>query len=166
MRNTEIVIDDFEHKSKAGAIVMVQKILEGIDGNPQIVSDRTSNVPKVVPVTFVDHGSAKRFLDAHGKSCGDFHGQFKSFWCNWSQTEDERREYGEKYRHLFKIKRAIIEITVVEADNIVVNKNESKVYVISGHDLHLVATATYKASITWESSVEEKIKIRAVELLE
>ena len=132
MRNAETVIGGFEHKSTAGVIVMVRKILKDIDGNPQIVSDRTSNVPEVVSVTSVDHGAAKRFLDAHGKSCGDVHGKFKYFWCNCNQTEDERREYGEKYRHLFKTKRAIIETTVVEAENIVVNKNESKVYIVSG----------------------------------
>ena len=55
MRHTEIVIEGFEHKSKADVMVMVEKILKDIDGNPQIVSDRSSNVPKVVPVIFADH---------------------------------------------------------------------------------------------------------------
>ena len=46
-RTDEIVIGGFGLKSKDGAIVMVEKVITGADGNPQIFYDRISMVPKV-----------------------------------------------------------------------------------------------------------------------
>ena len=106
-RGNEIVIKGFKLKSKAGAMAMTEKILKDIQGDPEIIHDRIANVPVVVPIRFKDSSSAEHLLQTHGREVTSFPGRFFTFWCNWSQTEAERQNFEEKYRHLFYLRSSV-----------------------------------------------------------
>ena len=52
-------------KSKDGAIQMIEKVIEGKEGNPQIMVDRVSLAPQVVPVKFTSKDYAEAFVRQH-----------------------------------------------------------------------------------------------------
>ena len=66
---------------------------------------------------------------------------------------------------MFKIKRAVCEITGWDGGDVVINKTEKTVLYKDGHDLRLLATVHSEANIQWELAVEENIKTRATALL-
>ena len=84
-RKNEIVIGGFGKKTKLGAMKMIEQIIEGVAGNPQIVSDRVGNAPTIVPVQFASTTAANDFLDKF-RNKKDFPGYFDGFWTNLSQS--------------------------------------------------------------------------------
>ena len=52
-------------KSKDGAIQMVEKVIEGKEGNPQIMVDRVNLASQVVPVKFTSKDYAEAFVRQH-----------------------------------------------------------------------------------------------------
>ena len=61
-----MVIGGFGLKSKEGAIEMIEKIIMDKDGDPQILKDKVSYAPKVVPVKFQSNEYAEAFVCQHG----------------------------------------------------------------------------------------------------
>ena len=47
---------------------------------------------------------------------------FEGFWCNFHMSSEERADYKRNEQPLFKIKRAIIESTNMDASDIIVKK--------------------------------------------
>ena len=77
-----------------------------------------------------------------------------------NQTPEEREAYKTNVQPLFKIKRVILETTQIQADDIVVNKNAKKVYIVQEHDLREVAEMKSKRNIIWAGGIEECVKER------
>ena len=87
-RKDEVVIGGFGTKSKEGAINMVESIIGGKDGDPQVLKDKVSLIPKVVPIKFATRDHAEAFVRQHaGKN--DFLHRFDGFWCNINQSAEE-----------------------------------------------------------------------------
>ena len=61
-RKDEVVIGGFGMKSKEGAINMVESIIVGKDGDPQVLKDKVSLAPKVVPIKFATRDHAEAFV--------------------------------------------------------------------------------------------------------
>ena len=114
---------------------MVRQIIAGCAGNSQIIEDRVAKVPQVDPIKFESYASTTAFVSSHGKDDKSFHGYFNGFWCNFSQTPEERDHYNEHYRHLFKIKRAVLETTALREDQVVVRKQDHQVFAVEGDNL-------------------------------
>ena len=110
--------------------------------------------------------SAQSFVTTHGRDHNQFQGYFDGFWCNFSQTKDDREEYNRVYRHLFKIKRAVLETTALNADQVVVHKNDKKVFAADGHDLRLICYAPSKDQLEWSKEIQDPVKERTRALLE
>ena len=148
-----VIIGGFRGKSKVGAIGMCTDFLKDKAGNPKILEDKVANAPDVVPTQFSSNQIARDFVLVNKNQR-----PFEGFWCNLHMTVDERENYQNHVQTLFKIKRAIIEATAVEAQNIVVKKNEKKVFMVWGENLKLVATMITKNNITWEADVDAAVK--------
>ena len=162
-RQDEIVIGGFQLKSKDGAITMVKEILKDIAGNPTIV-DRVANVPSVIPIKFDSVEAANKFVQEH-KFKKDFAGYFEGFWCNISQSKEDRIAYNRDVAPLFKMKRAILEtIDGIEASQVVVDKAKKKVFIVEGFSLQLVGTMISKSNVQWNDHVTQVVKDRYREL--
>ena len=61
-RKDEVMIDGFGMKSKEGAISMVENIIMGKDGDPQVVRDEVSLAPKVVTIKILIKNHAEAFI--------------------------------------------------------------------------------------------------------
>ena len=59
----DIVIGGFRGKTKAGAIIMVKRLIAEAPGSPTIVEDRIGNAPDVVPIKFSTVEAARQFVD-------------------------------------------------------------------------------------------------------
>ena len=115
----------------------------------------------MVPIKFSSAEEARQFVAEHkGKK------HFEGFWCNMSQTLEERENFKKNVQPLFKIKRAILELTNIEASKVVVQKSQKKVYVTQGDNLQLVAEMVSKKNIIWDSQISEEIKTRYTLLTE
>ena len=80
-----MVIGGFRGKSKAGAMIMCQKILAHVAGHPEILENRVGNAPDVIVIRFDSMETARQFVvDQKGAK------HFDGFWCNISQTQEER----------------------------------------------------------------------------
>ena len=88
-RSEEVVIGGFEQKSKEGAINLVEKIIHGKAGDPYEVKEKTGQVPQVVPVKFASRDYAEQFVREHAGNKA-FSYRFDGFWCNISQTPEDR----------------------------------------------------------------------------
>ena len=83
-----------------------------------------------------------------------------------NQTPEERENFKKNVQPLFKIKRAILESTNIEASNVVVQKSQKKVYVTHGDNLQIVAEMVSKNNIIWDLQISEKIKTKYALLTE
>ena len=102
-RNDKAIIVGFGGKSKAGAILICKKIIEHVASNPLILENRIGNAPDVIVIKFDSVEAARQFVaDYKDKK------HFVSFWCNISQTPEEREHFKKNVQPLFKIKRAIL----------------------------------------------------------
>ena len=63
---------DFDLKSIDGVIKIVEKVIVGNDGNPSIMEDRVSMVPKVIPVKFDSKIHAEAIVRSHAGNHFDF----------------------------------------------------------------------------------------------
>lgn len=155
----EIVIGGVRGKSNAGAILLCEEALSGAEGSPEIVRDRLANAPQVVVVTFSSARHAQDYITANSKK-----NIFLGFWCNMNQTLEERNAYKVNVQRLFKIKRAILEKTKIDAKEIVVNKTEKKVFMIEGHNLREMEEMKGKRNIIWAADIQTSIIERYDEL--
>ena len=125
------------------------------------MEDCIGNVPDVVPIQFSTPEMARKFVENHENMK-----HFDGFWCNMSQTPEERDYFKKNVQPLFKIKRAILEITNIDATTVVVSKASKKVFVTDGENLKLIAEMKSKNDITWDSQVSEEVKTRYAVLME
>ena len=63
------------------------------------------------------------------------------------------------------MRKVVLDCTDSQADQVVVDKNNSKVYFVQGHGLELIAHVHSRTSITWAEGVDESIRERARTLL-
>ena len=124
-------------KSKEGAIEMIEKIIMDKDGDPQILKDKVSYAPKVVPVKFQSNEYAEAFVRQYGGK-KDFPYRFQNFWCNISQSPEERANFLCNLAPLFKVKRAICELKNIDGSKVVISKTDKKVFFVEGTELRLV----------------------------
>ena len=160
-RNDEAVIGGFRGKSKAGAILICQKIIAHVAGNPKILEDRVGNALDVIVIELSRMEAARQFVTDQ-KNAKHFDG----FWCNISQTPEERDHFKKNVQPLFKIKRAILEITSMPAGQVVVKKSEKKVFVVMGDNLKEVAEMRSRRDIVWDKEISEDVKTRYAILTE
>ena len=86
---------------------MIEKVIDGKEGNPTILKDKVSLAPTVGSVKFDLKGHAEDFVRRHSGNETNFPYKFDDFWCNMNQTPEERATFHQKMRPLFKMKRAI-----------------------------------------------------------
>lgn len=67
---------------------------------------------------------------------------------------------------LFKIKRAILEMSNIEATKVVVQKSRKEVYIRNGENLKIIAEMVSKHEIVWNSQVLKQVKTRYTLLTE
>lgn len=134
-RSNEIDIGEISAHSKIGAINFCTTPLRNAEGLPQIVEDRIGGAPDVQPVKVSSFEFAQKFINDYKDKK-----PFDKCWCNFSQTPKEHANFKQHVQPLFKIKRAVLEVADIEAKNIVVKKNEKKVYAVNGVHLKLIAT--------------------------
>ena len=67
-RTDKIVIGGFGLKSKYGAIALVEKIIEGKSCDPQIIMDRVSFTPTIIPIKFSSSNYAEEFVREHSRN--------------------------------------------------------------------------------------------------
>ena len=140
---------------------MVKRLIAEAPGSPTIVEDRIGNAPDVVPIKFSTVEAARQFVD-NNKAIK----HFEDFWCNMSQTPDERENFKKNVQPLFKIKRAILEVTAIDAATVVVSKAQKKVFVLSGENLKLIAEMITRNNIIWALDISEAVRIRYAVLTE
>ena len=63
-------------------------------------------------------------------------------------------------------KKAILEVTSIEAAKVVVSKAAKKVFVTEGENLKLIAEMKSKKDIIWEAEVSDAVKTRYALLME
>ena len=136
-RSEEVVIGGFGQKSKEGAISLVEKIIHGKAGDPYVVKEKTSQVPQVVPVKFASRDYAEQFVREHADNKAFSH-RFDGFWCNISQTPEDREKFRRELGPLFKAKRAISETMAIEGNRVVINKIQKKIFFVDGSELRPV----------------------------
>ena len=83
-----------------------------------------------------------------------------------SQTPQERDYFKKNVQTSFKIKKAILEATSIDATTVVVSKASKKVFVTDGENLKFIAEMKSKNDITWDSQVSEEVKTRYAVLME
>ena len=81
-------------------------------------------------------------------------------------SPEERDHFKKNLQPLFKIKRAILEVTSIEASKVVVHKAQKKVYVTNGDNLQIIAEMKSRHEIIWDSQVSEEVKTRYALLIE
>ena len=140
---------------------MIEVIIANVPGNPDIVKEKVNSSPQVVPVRFDGIVSAKAFVEPHERSTTSFPDYFDKFWFNFNQSQADRNEFNRNFRHLYKIKRAILEKTSIDEKAVVVRKNDKKIFIVDGHNLRLFCFATFKSHIEWDPQVHRSVKDHA-----
>ena len=149
----------FGMKSKEGAITMVESIIVGKDGDLQVLKDKVSLAPKVVPIKFATRDHAEAFVRQHaGKK--DFPHRFDGFWCNINQSAEERANFKRNFQPLYIVKRAICEIGNFDGTHVVVSKTDKKVFFVEGKELRLVCSILPSGVVQWESYVDKIVTDR------
>ena len=140
---------------KHDAIEMVSSVVHHVIGFKHIITKRISANPTVISVEFdsVDH--TMEFVRDH-KQMSNMSGM----WAAPHQTQEARA----KYRALFKIKRAIIETTNCNADMIIVDKPKRKLFRVVDRKLVEICSVSTSNVISWNSTVEQQIRDRAIQL--
>ena len=143
--------------SREGAISICLQILFNTHGNPKIIDEKVGQVPSVVPIRFDSSASAMKFIREH-QSRTDFDGYFDGFWTNVSRREKERKDSNKNLRPLFKIKRAVLEVTKMSPEAVVVSKNLKEVYHVQDHKLRKIAKLHPNDTVEWDSTIKEDVK--------
>ena len=153
--SAEIVIGVFQGKSKQGAIAICEGIIRNQNGFPSIASDKVSNASEVVPIKFESIDAAKSFLLSHKDEK-----PFDEFWCNFSQTKEERERFRNTLQPLFKIKRALLETTTIRPEQVAINKGQKKIFMVDSHNLKFIAEVHSRTNVNWAGDVQEEVKNR------
>ena len=66
---------------------------------------------------------------------------------------------------LLKVNRTICETTNRDGSQIIIGKNEKKVFNVHGSDLQLIASLMPSGTIQWEAGIDENINTRYAELM-
>ena len=138
---------------------MVESIIVGKDGEPQVLKDNVIFVPKVVPIKFVTRDHAEAFDRQHaGKK--NFSHRFDGFWCNINQSAEDRANFKRNFQPLYTVKRTICEIGNFDGTQVVVSKTDKKVFFVEGKELHLVCSILLSGVVQWESYVDKIVTDR------
>ena len=136
---------------------LVEQALVGVDGFQHVCVDRMSMVPRVALVKLDSLESQYELVRFH-QSIPEMHG----FWTSKNRSMEDRV----KDKALFKIKRAICEISGCDGSSIIIDKPSKTVYRISADgSLTEVAHALSNTIINWNARVEKPIRDRAQQLL-
>ena len=83
-----------------------------------------------------------------------------------SQTPKERSNLKTNIQPPFKIKRAVLETTSIDASTVIVKQSEKKVFIVEGEHLRLVAEMKTKRDIIWDQATSEEVKQTYFALIE
>ena len=75
-----------------------------------------------------------------------------------SRTEKERKDFNNNLRLLFKIKRAVLEVTKMSPEAVIVSKNLKEVYHVQDHKLRKIAKLHPNDTVEWDSTIKEDVK--------
>ena len=154
---TLCVVGGYGKLAKSAACDKVRNAMAAVDGFVDVVSERVSNVPRVVIGRFDSLQKLDNFVRGH-KDVEAFTG----LWAAPNRSLEERQ----KFRPLFKIKRAIIEGTGCQGDQVVVDKPSRSVYTVGPRgELRDAAVLTSSAQITWSDVVDQSIRDVATTLI-
>ena len=143
--------------AKPKVVELVGQALVGVDGFQHVCVDRMSMVPRVALVKFESLETRDEFVRFH-QSIPEMHG----FWASKNRSMEDRV----KDKALFKIKRAICEISGCDGSAIIIDKPSKTVYRVSADgSLTEVAHAPSNTTINWNARVEKPIRDRAQQLL-
>ena len=143
--------------TKAQFVELVEQAFTDVDGFQHVCVERMSNVPRIALVKFDSLEKRDEFVRVQAS----IH-EMDGFWASKNRSLEDRL----KDKALFKIKRAICEISGCDGATIVIDKPSKTVYRI-GPDGSLteVANAPSNSSINWHAQVEQPIRDRAQQLL-
>ena len=82
-----------------------------------------------------------------------------------SRIVEERTYYQNNLAPLFKAKRAICETNDVDGIQIVVHKNDKKVFYIEGSELRLVCQLFPNGSMQWDNDIEQSVRDKYLTLM-
>ena len=156
-RSDEVVIGGFGLKSKHGAIALVEKIIEGKSCDPQIIMDRVSFTPTVIPIKFSSSNYAEEFGREHSGN-QQFPYRYDGFWCNISKTPEERAHFKKYLDPLFKAKRALCSTMNLDGTQVVVNKITKKLYYVEGSELRLICELLPSGVMQWTPDVIQSVQ--------
>ena len=125
------------------------------------MEDHIGKAPDIVTIKFDIVESARKYIEDNKNAK-----HFEGLWCNMSQSPEEREHFEKNVQPLFKIKRAILEVTSIDAAKVVVSKAATKVFVTEGENLKLIAEMKTKNNIVWDEQVSDEIKTRYATLME
>lgn len=150
-----IVLGGFSAKSKDGALYMFSRLIKSESGHPKIIAERVGNVPSVVPVQFDSSSFAFSLIEKHKSTL-----HWEGFWCNMSQTKEERAYFRDQLASLYKIKAAGLQICSVDASSAIVDKSRKVVSMKDGYNPVQIALMKSKDNILWSSQISEEVKAR------
>ena len=156
-RSDEVVIGGFGLKSKYGAIALVEKIIEGKIVDPQIIMDRVSFTPTVIPIKFSSSNYAEEFVREHSRN-QQFPHRYDGFWCNISKTPEERAHFKKYLDPLFKAKRVLCSTMNLDGTQVVVNKITKKLYYVEGSELCLICELLSSGVMQWTPDVIQSVQ--------
>ena len=86
---------------------------------------------------------------------------FDCFLCNISESEEQRDKYKREVQLLFKVKKAFFACTLIQSDQVGVDKQINKVYFVQGQDFESVAHIHSRTSIAWATIADMTVRERA-----
>ena len=139
---------------------MVSKIIDGKDGNPKIIMDKVSFAPKVVPIKFDSTEFAQHFVRHHGAKNAQFPHRYDGFWCNISQSLEERQILNRNIRALYKKNRSICEVIHIHDNQILLSKVNKHILFAEGIELRFIWSLMSSGSMTWDRTIMSGVKDR------
>ena len=134
----------------------VRDVLRDVDGFVRVCDDQMPLIPKVEFCEFATPEKLQTFL----RNQKSHHG-FEEFWASPNRSLMDRSND----RPLFKIKRAICEITNCDGQSVLIDKPKRKIYRLRDGKLIEICHAPLGSSLIWHGDVTAAIKERAAELM-
>ena len=91
--------------------------------------------------------------------------RFQNFWCNISQSPEERANFLRNLAPLFEVKRVIYELKNIDGSKILISKTDKKVFFVEGTELRLVSGLLPSGTMQWESFVDNDVQERYNQLM-
>ena len=107
---------------------MIEKVIDGKDGNPKILMETVRMVPRLIPVKFDTKDFAELFVRQHARRDAVFPYRFDGLWRNIDQSPKRRLAFKKHAAPLLKLKRSICETMDVEGNQIIIGKADRKVF--------------------------------------